>query len=190
MTAETNKEANSSRANSSETNNQASTFSTESSPGSTNHGASDSKTFEFVLVTDAESRRQVRRHAMRQYMRQRRQDDIARLEPSRVSTSSSSKKAEHSLPSKVQEIGDEDAGVKRDACSARDSLVTVGGNDFGSCRTLATLREFSFSDPKATPSSPAIYDPFNSYPIAMKPADHNLIHHCKYIQLSSLLVIS
>ncbi|RHZ73443.1 hypothetical protein CDV55_106158 [Aspergillus turcosus] len=43
-----------------------------------------SKDFEFVLVTDNESRRQVRRHAMRQYMRQRRLDSIARLETPRL----------------------------------------------------------------------------------------------------------
>ncbi|KAH1493834.1 hypothetical protein LV164_007565 [Aspergillus fumigatus] len=43
-----------------------------------------SKNFEIVLVTDNESRRQVRRHAMRQYMRQRRLDSIARLETPRL----------------------------------------------------------------------------------------------------------
>lgn len=185
MTAETNnKESNSSRANSSKTNNQTSTSSTGSSSESSSHGASDSKTFEFVLVTDAQSRRQVRRHAMRQYMRQRRQDDIARLEPSRVSTGGWSKAAEHSRPLKVQEIGDGDAAVERDACSSGDSLVKPEGNDFGGFRTLTALEKFSFSDPMATPSSSAIYDPFNSYPISMKPADHSLIHHCEYSPLN------
>jgi hypothetical protein len=47
---------------------------------------SASQSFEFVLVNDEGSRRQVRRHAMRQYMRQRRLDGISRLGSSRTAT--------------------------------------------------------------------------------------------------------
>lgn len=181
MTTGTNKkESSSNRANTSRTNNQSSTSSIASSPGTSNNGASDPKTFEFVLVTDAESRRQVRRHAMRQYMRQRRQDGIARLEPSRISTGGWSKTADHSKShEKVED--EEDAEVKRNSCSPGSSLAIAGGNDWGGLPTLSELEKFSFSDPMAGPSSPAIYDPFNSYPIAMNSADHNLIHHCKCI---------
>jgi hypothetical protein len=191
MTSETgDKNTNPNRASTLEPNTPSatSTSSTGTSAGNNNNGASDSKTFEFVLVTDAESRRQVRRHAMRQYMRQRRQDSIARLEPPRVSAgswSASTSPAESSpRPSKLQEIEGDDVQVKREAALSGKYPVTDIGNAVGAATTVSALGKFSFSDPMAVPGSPAIYDPFNSYPIAMNPADHSLIHHCESTRIS------
>lgn len=189
MTVEANKKNTKfDRASTSEPNSQpAPSTATESAATSNNNGASDSKTFEFVLVTDAESRRQVRRHAMRQYMRQRRQDSIARLEPSRVSTGSWSKSgspAESSRSTKLQELDDEDVEVKREASPSGNTLAIAQGNGSGGGPIVSTPEQFSFSNPMATPGSQAFYDPFNSYPITMNPADHNLIHHCEFTLIS------
>ncbi|GKZ24579.1 hypothetical protein AbraIFM66951_011445 [Aspergillus brasiliensis] len=76
---------------------------------------SSSRNFEFVLVTDHESKRQVRRHAMRQYMHQRRLDSIARLGTARIPgggwtpRSGSDSQVPDSSPSLAEEIQDEPA---------------------------------------------------------------------------------
>ncbi|KAA8649201.1 uncharacterized protein ATNIH1004_005096 [Aspergillus tanneri] len=83
-----------------------------SPPSRANQQASQSRKFEFVLVTDSESRRQVRRHAMRQYMHQRRLDSIARLGTSRIpvggwATRQASDSATPGTSSRIESVEDE-----------------------------------------------------------------------------------
>lgn len=151
------------------------------------------KNFEFVLVTDSESRRQVRRHAMRQYMRQRRLEGIARLEASRVPVagwSASRPDNSASTPSRVQEPKEENAGNRdvpngsgeggmanaRSPVASNANFHVVRRHDAYPLRITNT----GTSNPRATPGTGGMRDPFNSYPILINnQADHELINHCK-----------
>ncbi|KAK2741069.1 hypothetical protein FQN55_008473 [Onygenales sp. PD_40] len=163
------------------------------SPG--NEAPGGSKTFEFVLVTDSESRKQVRRHAMRQYMRQRRLDGIARLESTRVQVSGWSNAggpaggaAALSPSPRVEELDERENTQNRtrtrSVSSSRRGVSSQPDSSSGRDDPpdnedevmLDILREFGTSDPKVTPGSGSV-DPFNSYPLALNKSDQSLIHH-------------
>lgn len=140
--------------------------------------------FEFVLVTDEGSRRQVRRHAMRQYMRQRRLEGIARLGSSRVSISgwAAREPVDASLDSpglkvKAEEADDgheeERINTKgRTRGNALDHTVSGHQEDVLSNKSSA-------SDHLPSPGPGGKRDPFDSYPISISQQDHKLINHCK-----------
>ncbi|KAH8697276.1 hypothetical protein BGW36DRAFT_427242 [Talaromyces proteolyticus] len=131
--------------------------------------SSSSQSFEFVLVTDEGSRRQVRRHAMRQYMRQRRLDGIARLASSRAPIPGRHHQAgDSSWESMTQEEPENEAHQRPD-----NAIVPI-----------RTRRHHNLSSSSPGPSnillSPGaggIRDPFNSYPIPISDNDHRLINH-------------
>jgi hypothetical protein len=150
------------------------------------------QTFEFVLVTDAGSRRQVRRHAMRQYMRQRRLDGIARLGSSRVplprwSPQTTSVSSDDSS-SRVEELDGD--------CEQNSNVST--GSDNSSAATQRTFQttekrnvprrdvDRTSSDPLAFPGVGGMVDPFSSYPTTVSQGERKLINHCKY-SLSPLI---
>ncbi|PYH97575.1 hypothetical protein BO71DRAFT_447811 [Aspergillus ellipticus CBS 707.79] len=157
-----------------------------------------SRNFEFVLVTDNESRRQVRRHAMRQYMHQRRLDSIARLGTARVpvggwtTRSSSDSHTTESFPN-VEEVQDESPTKSGKGSSSSDEDRSGSEKPLGSSRLLIpklhkVKREDTSSlsvdkpkpkasDPQATPGEGAARDPFSCYPIPVSHADHELIQH-------------
>ncbi|KAE8144680.1 hypothetical protein BDV25DRAFT_166247 [Aspergillus avenaceus] len=160
--------------------------------------APQSRNFEFVLVTDNESRRQVRRHAMRQYMHQRRLDSIARLGTSRISvggwTARTSSDSHVSDPSpRVEELGDETSSkvngedpIKKENHIDQD----IPGQEQRPSRLLIpklniVKREEASPpnavnnslDPRVSPGEGAKRDPFDSYPIAISQVDHELITH-------------
>ncbi|KAL3450877.1 hypothetical protein BJX65DRAFT_305029 [Aspergillus insuetus] len=150
-----------------------------SEPSTTNQ-QSQSKSFEFVLVTDTESRRQVRRHAMRQYMHQRRLDSIARLGAPRVpatgwtsrpgSDGSSlqapddqTNNASNDMPVQQKQKSpptDEEGPPKNKekASSNRASAKPQQVKREGS--SLALVRKPQYSNPTATPEKGAMRDPF------------------------------
>lgn len=152
------------------------------------------KTFEFVFVTDSESRRQVRRHAMRQYMHRRRLDGIARLESTRVQVSGWTRNrstGEEPPSSRVEELDGNDgrfvengsnlpsnnpSDAPFDAVAYNEPITVNTEND----RKImeSAFDEFGTSDPKVVPSL-SYLDPFNTYPVALNEADHRLIRHCK-----------
>lgn len=162
------------------------------------------KSFEFVLVTDSGSRKQVRRHAMRRYVHQRRMDGIARLESTRVQVpgwvkGNSASEQASSSSSKVEELDDDDDDVNpRDPAGGSGE----GNNDDGvrdpkaerqqrqrrrsqfvpsttsSGRQLSLAQLPTSTSPSVTLSSVAS-DPFNSFPVQLHQSDRNLIHHCK-----------
>jgi hypothetical protein len=153
------------------------------------------QTFEFVLVTDAESRRQVRRHAMRQYMRQRRLDGIARLGSSRVplprwsprttsvsSDDSSSRveelDGENEQAAKISDGHDNDIETRQQATARQNALRgnAASGRDVN--RTSC--------DPLAYPGAGGVVDPFNSYPVTVSPEERRLINHCKCSHFSPI----
>lgn len=157
--------------------------------------ASQSTDFEFVLVNDNQSRRQVRRHAMRQHMRQRRLDSIARLETSRTPIGGWVIRETTKTSPSCQSQSPEDAQV----CSPESSHIGASGENqpVGEKETgflprvstsrikrkdASTLSNFSnrLPDPRAAPGVGGIRDPFDSYPVVMGHADHELIQHCKY----------
>ncbi|OJJ41235.1 hypothetical protein ASPWEDRAFT_34743 [Aspergillus wentii DTO 134E9] len=156
-----------------------------------------SRNFEFVLVTDNESRRQVRRHAMRQYMRQRRLDSIARLDTSRVpvsgwTTRETIESPASTSPSKVEDVqgktpspAGEDKHPKEDKKlhptdeGAGSSLSLVPRSDRAkiednSCFPVVGLNS---PGPRTSPGVGGKRDPFSCYPIAISNADHELIQH-------------
>ncbi|KAE8400865.1 hypothetical protein BDV37DRAFT_274122 [Aspergillus pseudonomiae] len=158
--------------------------------------ASQSRNFEFVLVTDNESRRQVRRHAMRQYMHQRRLDSIARLGASRIpvggwTTRSPSDTHVSDTSSRVEEVQEETyANVK-----AESPTKTEDQNNTEHIRrpsrllipklhkvkreeeTSPPIAELATSDPRASPGEGGRRDPFSCYPISVSHVDHELIQH-------------
>ncbi|GMF74955.1 unnamed protein product [Aspergillus oryzae] len=158
--------------------------------------ASQSRNFEFVLVTDNESRRQVRRHAMRQYMHQRRLDSIARLGASRIpvsgwTTRPPSDSHVSDTSSRVEEVQEETyAKVK-----AESPTMTEDQNNTEHTRrpsrllipklhkvkreeeTSPPIAEYTTSDPRASPGEGGRRDPFSCYPISVNHVDHELIQH-------------
>jgi hypothetical protein len=132
---------------------------------------------------------------MRQYMRQRRLDGIARLESTRVQVSGWTKGGSASgvaVASKVEEVHDDDntpegsssssgSSPEGEACSQRDAAAAQGTDAMlkGESQVgFDIMQEFGYSDPQMMPSSGRL-DPFNSYPLVLKEADHDLINHCK-----------
>ncbi|KAL2863071.1 uncharacterized protein BJX67DRAFT_390820 [Aspergillus lucknowensis] len=159
---------------------------------------SQSKNFEFVLVTDNESRRQVRRHAMRQYMHQRRIDSIARLGAPRVPAAGwAPRPASHAsyLQAPGERVGDapNEVSAKQEQSSpSTDEEAHPKEKGKSSSRrvlpkpqkvkrehddaALALVNE-RYSNPISTPENGAVRDPFSSYPIAITDLDHELIQH-------------
>ncbi|CAK38515.1 transcriptional regulator family: Fungal Specific TF [Aspergillus niger] len=163
---------------------------------------SGSRNFEFVLVTDHESKRQVRRHAMRQYMHQRRLDSIARLGTARIPgggwtpRSPSDSQVPESSPSLVEEIQDEPAikSEKGSPSSEEDhpppekpkgparllipKLHKVKREEKSPPSSLAVQKPTPKAlDPLITPGEGSVRDPFSCYPIPVSHADHELIQH-------------
>jgi hypothetical protein len=169
-----------------------------SEPSTTNQ-QSQSKSFEFVLVTDTESRRQVRRHAMRQYMHQRRLDSIARLGAPRVpATGWTSRPA--SDGSSLQAPGDQANNASNDmpvqqkqkSPPTDEELPPKNKEKASSNRasakpqqvkreatSLALVRKPQYLNPTATPEKGAMRDPFGTYPMAISDVDYQLIQHCE-----------
>jgi hypothetical protein len=160
-----------------------------------NSDSTGSQTFEFVLVTDAESRRQVRRHAMRQYMRQRRLDGIARLGSSRVPLPRWSPRSETTLSpsdssSKVEEL-DERQKPLRKATSECNQAIHRSSRTTTQSTTCLGIRKNDAApfqvvkkvspDPIVSPGRGGMHDPFSSYPVKVSQEDQKLISHCKCI---------
>ncbi|KAF7115224.1 hypothetical protein CNMCM5793_001651 [Aspergillus hiratsukae] len=159
-----------------------------------------SKDFEFVLVTDNESRRQVRRHAMRQYMRQRRLDSIARLETPRLpiggwvsrqvlseASSSSSPPSPGEVPVKHTPAEEEKLSPIKDGepCTPESGIGSLMPSaptpsevkaEVPSSPSLSIV-SYTLSDPRFSPGHGAVEDPFSSYPIPISHSDHELIQH-------------
>lgn len=148
---------------------------------------SQSKDFEFVLGNDNQSRRQVRRHAMRQYTRQRRLDSIARLETSRTPIGGwvirEKPKTFPADRSQVQAVFHESshAGAKDEEQPVVEKDTKLPPSVSASMIKQENTPAFNrLPDPRAVPGAGGIRDPFNSYPVAIGYADHELIQHCKY----------
>ncbi|KAI1928136.1 hypothetical protein LOZ66_005311 [Ophidiomyces ophidiicola] len=141
------------------------------------------RNFEFVLVTDSESRRQVRRYAMRQYVHQRRLDGIARLESNkaRVRGWSIAGTSTEGVSSAAEE---EEPGNSPLSNSSSSSSSSVNSVDFGIPGTAIPepagmypdCYELPTSDPQAGPSSGAM-DPFQSLPLTLDKTEYGLIPH-------------
>ncbi|KAI9038496.1 uncharacterized protein KD926_010708 [Aspergillus affinis] len=162
-----------------------------------NQQASQSRNFEFVLVTDSESRRQVRRHAMRQYMHQRRLDGIARLGTSRVpvsgwSTRPAPNPAASDLSPRIKDAEDDSPSKsERESPSTDEEQGTSPGWQESPSQLLVPkaqiikreeepsplMSSFQSSDPLASPGKGGVRDPFSCYPIPICHADHELIQH-------------
>ncbi|KAL4889698.1 hypothetical protein BDV59DRAFT_210124 [Aspergillus ambiguus] len=161
--------------------------------GGQQQSSSQARNFEFVLVTDNESRRQVRRHAMRQYMHQRRLDSIARLGTSRAPVGgwtarpSSSSQASGSS-SKVEEDESPEDDVKKVVLAKGEA--TQPAKDTRASVVKSNPRKIKREDTSCpplseiNPSTAPVYrgnggskDPFSSYPIEISNADHQLIQH-------------
>ncbi|RAL05721.1 uncharacterized protein BO80DRAFT_396814 [Aspergillus ibericus CBS 121593] len=159
---------------------------------------SGSRNFEFVLVTDNESRRQVRRHAMRQYMHQRRLDSIARLGTARVPvggwTTRSLPDSHPFVCSPVEEIQDEPATKSEKGSPSSEEDRSSPEKPKGPSRLLipklhkvkreeassspaAHKPRPNASDPRSTPGEGPLRDPFSCYPIPVSHTDHELIQH-------------
>ncbi|PKX93177.1 uncharacterized protein P174DRAFT_513589 [Aspergillus novofumigatus IBT 16806] len=159
-----------------------------------------SKNFEIVLVTDNESRRQVRRHAMRQYMRQRRLDSIARLETPRlpiggwVSRQVLSEASTSSIPPSPVEVPIKDTSAEEEKLSpVKDGEPCIPESGIGPLMPLASrssevkaeepsspsfpIVSYTLSDPRSSPGHGAVEDPFSCYPIPVSHSDHELIQH-------------
>ncbi|EEQ28438.1 hypothetical protein McanMca71_004741 [Microsporum canis] len=166
----------------------AATLDAGANPPSTQAAADGPRNFEFVLVTDSESRRQVRRHAMRQYVHQRRLDGIARLESTRVQVtgwSTGKTPSTASASPKVEELENDDE--PKAPCRARSLIqrrasqraAAAAGHKLGRSATAsppASSTEWRPVDPKA--ESPLVaYEPFNCLPLVSKEVDNELIDH-------------
>lgn len=143
--------------------------------------SSSSQSFEFVLVNDQGSRRQVRRHAMRQYMRQRRLDGIARLASSRAPMPGWLNAADSSFESMIQE----DSENVDDARGSKEC-----GNAIVPIRTAKNLSNSSSLISLISPGAGGRRDPFNSYPMPISEQDHRLINHCTYPNKRFLVFVS
>lgn len=166
--------------------------------GRQSQSKSESKNFEFVLVTDNESRRQVRRHAMRQYMHQRRIDSITRLGVTRAPATDwiarpiSNQPRPQPAGATTYDNQDDVFGKKKrnSPPTAEEHLTDVEGKTPPRQllpKTEKVKRESTspllapklrYTQPQAVPDHGAGRDPFNSYPIPIKGADHELIQHC------------
>ncbi|KAL2832348.1 hypothetical protein BJY01DRAFT_101126 [Aspergillus pseudoustus] len=174
--------------------------STASKPAETNQ-QSKSKSFEFVLVTDTESRRQVRRHAMRQYMHQRRLDSIARLGAPRVpatgwtarpasdasilqapgeqasdTPSDVPRQQEERSPSTDETIPPKNTKGKGPSRRVLPKPQPVKREDTNNALVRKPQPNYS-GDPKAMPEKGAMRDPFDTYPMAITDVDHELVKH-------------
>ncbi|KAL3455161.1 hypothetical protein BJX64DRAFT_79323 [Aspergillus heterothallicus] len=166
-------------------------------PPEANQKSQSKKSFEFVLVTDTESRRQVRRHAMRQYMHQRRLDSIARLGAPRVPSSGWTARPAPEA-SCLQAYSDQAGDASNDAPRQREERSPLTEEDMqrkskgrGSSRqvlpkpqpvtledtSLPLARKPQYSDPRAMPEKGSMRDPFGAYPMAISHVDHELIQH-------------
>ncbi|KMU72280.1 hypothetical protein CISG_02929 [Coccidioides immitis RMSCC 3703] len=153
-------------------------------------GREGPRKFEFVLVTDSESRRQVRRYAMRQYVHQRRLDGIARLESNKARVRGWTTTGAGSDGISSPAIKQEDHESSCDSKNISNSESSGSSIDFGELDALALFaprtdeeirerepfRGLPGLDPQAGPSS-GVIDPFDSYPLALRKGDHNLIPH-------------
>ncbi|OJD27993.1 hypothetical protein ACJ73_00599 [Blastomyces percursus] len=155
------------------------------------------KSFEFVLVTDSESRKQVRRHAMRQYMRQRRLDGIARLESSRAQVRSWNA---GNTPASATLLSPSSSRIESLDENEKTVDTKNGPSDWSRDRVVPTeldtpkleddenmtndtdehiytcLQEIHSSNLNVVPGSGCL-DPFSSYPLKLTRPDQNLIHH-------------
>ncbi|GIJ82447.1 hypothetical protein Asppvi_000955 [Aspergillus pseudoviridinutans] len=159
-----------------------------------------SKNFEIVLVTDNESRRQVRRHAMRQYMRQRRLDSIARLETPRlpiggwVSRQVPSEASSSSSPPSPVEVPVKDISAEEEKLSpVKYGEPCIPESGIGPLMPLGSrssdvkaeeppspslpIVSYTLSDPRSSPGHGVMEDPFSCYPIPVSHSDHELIQH-------------
>lgn len=147
--------------------------------------SSSSQSFEFVLVNDQGSRRQVRRHAMRQYMRQRRLDGIARLASSRAPMPGWLSAADSPYESMIQEEDSENVEDARCRNSKDD------GNAIVPIRTKHHPNLSSNSSPVSlvSPGAGGLRDPFNSYPMPISDQDHRLINHCTLLYFCCIVLL-
>ncbi|KKK14996.1 hypothetical protein AOCH_003450 [Aspergillus ochraceoroseus] len=158
-----------------------------------------SKSFEFVLVTDNESRRQVRRHAMRQYMHQRRLDSIARLGAPRVPVSGWTTRTTPGSPTplnpsveKIDNVADE-VTVKLEKGSPSSDEDRYTGDTGGKLpyavrpksqkvkreedAALPLVVKPKYSNPRVFPEQRVFGDPFSTYPVPTSEGDQELIQH-------------
>jgi hypothetical protein len=136
--------------------------------------STSSQSFEFVLVNDQGSRRQVRRHAMRQYMRQRRLDGIARLASSRAPMPGWLSAADLPYESMIQEDSEQvDDVLNRNPEDYRNAIVPI--------RTHHHNPSNSSPISLVSPGAGGLRDPFNSYPMPISDQDHRLINHCTLV---------
>ncbi|KKK17871.1 hypothetical protein ARAM_005151 [Aspergillus rambellii] len=158
-----------------------------------------SKSFEFVLVTDNESRRQVRRHAMRQYMHQRRLDSIARLGAPRVPVSGWTTRTTPGSPTplnpsveKLDNVADE-VTVKLEKGSPPSDEDRYTGDTGGKLpyavrpksqkvkreedAALPLVVKPKYSNPRVFPEQRVFGDPFSTYPVPTSEGDQELIQH-------------
>lgn len=150
--------------------------------------SSSSQSFEFVLVNDQGSRRQVRRHAMRQYMRQRRLDGIARLASSRAPMPGWLTATDPPCESVIQEDAEH---VDENSKSHARAIIPL--------RTRNYENQYRHDLPNSRDSSPVslispgvggMRDPFNSYPMPISEQDHRLINHCTLALIHDLFCCS
>jgi hypothetical protein len=161
---------------------------------------SQSKSFEFVLVNDNEARRQVRRHAMRQYMQQRRLDSIARLGAAcvpaagwtvRPASDNSNLQATDEPADNAHTAGSIDQGKGSPPTDEEQHSRGKGKGKGSSRRVLPKVQKVKredtgiclipklpYTDPQAVPDHGAARDPFSSYPFTIPDVDHELIQHC------------
>lgn len=160
--------------------------------------SSDSKSFGFVLVTDSESRKQVRRHAMRQYVQQRRMDGIARLSTRAqlggwVKGKSPGASEQFWKAEEIPDANSNQCGTRAPSGESIDVIdvqgfpaITVDASRPSSLfdkdfRLKSSLRPVRWIGKPCTipiPSSPGS-DPFDSYPLKLNQLDHSLIYHCE-----------
>lgn len=139
--------------------------------------SSSSQSFEFVLVNDQGSRRQVRRHAMRQYMRQRRLDGIARLASSRAPMPGWLSASDSTFESMIQEDSENVDDVRyRNPKDHGNALVPIR-----TAKQRQTPSNSSSPVSLVSPGAGGLRDPFNSYPMPISDQDHRLINHCTLV---------
>lgn len=153
--------------------------------------SSHSRDFEFVLVTDDQSRRQVRRHAMREHTRQRRLNSIARLETSAPISGWAFRASSNHLQSPSLTIEDaKDGSLACNDITSRGEAPAVddGTESLPLVSSNRVKREDDSPsptilrwpcDPHTSPALDGVLDPFDSYPIPIEQADRGLIEHCK-----------
>ncbi|OJJ44801.1 hypothetical protein ASPZODRAFT_134940 [Penicilliopsis zonata CBS 506.65] len=150
---------------------------------------SQGKNFEFVLVTDSGSRRQVRRHAMRQYMRKRRLDSIARLDSSRLYVGGWSTRQDAGSSSPFLALEVEDAQDEEHVAVQKSTFINPKQHLTGPHKLVSNRNVWDSTAPAClephskppslgyTPGDGVLFDPFDSFPIAIDSNDHQLIQH-------------